>query len=432
MPFSRTIYAPSSLNPVGDDRAGGRIPSGNMPINISGWADELERQDTPFLSRIKSGSAVNGIKNEWGQSFMTPIEGRLGAATTASSDEITLYDENGSAGGGKLVTPWMVLELVPYLDAAKTRLDTTAKEQVIIRYVTGDTAKVIRDNNASSQGSWPVIATGSYWRIVGVAAPYNRDFVMAPYTRGSRIYNYPQRFMGMVGADIAAQNTSDYEFSGNRMTDDFKNEVRRQKVFLDRALLEGKMLEGNNFDVPVGADLDVLPYKMDGIDSLITKHSGRVTNLLQNRLSPWDVESLMRDQFKDIGGDGGAKTILCGVDTSSVFDYLLLPFMGGFGPNTKSISLEVTSFNTRFGKIEFQMMHHLEEGKLLFVDMSDISLHPYKGCSWSTKVVHTAGPYEQKAIWGDYTMKADRLQRMAKIHNFTVDLDAYGRRAYFQ
>lgn len=431
MPFSRTIFAPSSLNPVSDSIAGGRIPSGNVPINISGWADPLERQDTPFLSRIKMGEAVHGIKNEWGQSFTTPIEGRLGAAATASSDELTLYDENGNAGGGKLVTPWMVLEVAPYLDSAKTRIDTTLKEQLIVRAVSGDVITAIRDNNATAQGLWPTHVNGSYWRIIGVAAPYNRDFVMAPYTRGSRIYNYPQRFMGMVGADIAAQNTSDYEFSGNRYLSDFKNEVKRQKVFLDRALVEGKMLEGNNFDVPVGADLDVIPYKMDGIDSLITKHSGRVTNLLQARLSPWDIEAQMRDQFKDLTNEG-AKTILCGVDTSTVFDYLFLPFMGGFGKDVKSMDLGFKSFETKFGKIEFSMLHHMEEGKLLFVDMGDISLHPYKGCSWSTKNVPTAGPYEQKAIWGDYTMKAVKLQRMAKMHNFTVNLDSYGRRAYFQ
>lgn len=432
MPFSRTIYAPSSLNPVSDSRAGGRMPSGNVPINISSWADPLERNETPFLSMVKTGEAVHGIKNEWGQSFTTPIEGKLGAATSASSDVITFYDENGNAGGGKLLTPWMVVELVPYIDTVtKTRLNTTLKEQVIIRSISGDDATVIRDNNQTSLGAWPVIASGSYWRIVGVAAPYNRDFVMAPYTRGSRIYNYPQRFMGMVGADVAAQNTPDYEFSGNRMNDDFKEETLRQKRFLDRTILEGQLLEGNNFDVPVGADTDVIPYRMDGIDSLITKHSGRVTNLYQRRLSPWDIEALMRDQFKDLAG-GGAKTILAGVDTSSVFDYLLLPMMGNFGPTTKSISIEVDSFKTRFGEIKFSMQHHMEEGKLLFVDMKDISLHPYKGCSWSTKVVHTAGPYEQKAIWGDYTLKAEKLQRMAKIHNFTVNLNAYGRRAFFQ
>jgi hypothetical protein len=432
MPFSKTTYAPSLLNPVSDAIAGGRMPSGNVIINISGWADAQERQQTPILNRVGTGEAVNSIKFEWGQSFLTPVEGTLGAATSASSTEITFYDSDHAAGGSKLLTPWMVVEIVPYLDTGRTRLDYANREEVIIRTIGGsDVATVIRQNGGGSVGTWAVHADNSYWRIIGVAAPYNRDFVMSPYTRGSRIYNHPQRFMGMVGADVAAQNTPDYEFSGNRMLDDFKKETARQKYFLEQAIVQGTLLEGNNFDVPAGSDTTVIPYKMDGIDSLITKHSGNVTNLGQDRLSPWAIEAIMREQMKTMV-DGGAKTILAGIDTSMIFDMLLLPMKGNAGLNETEINIMTSRFKTRHSTIEFDETHHLREGVLLMVDFSDIKLHPYKGCSWSTKVVHTAGPYDQKAIWGDYMLTAQRLQRMAKIHNFTVDLDAYGRRAFFQ
>jgi hypothetical protein len=431
MPFTKTIYTPSLQNPVTDAISGGRMPAGNVIVNVSGWADAQERQNTPFLSSVKMGPEVHALKNEWGQSFLTPVEGILGAATTNNSADITLHDITGTSGGSKLVTPWMVLQITPWLDTDQTRLDTENAEEVIVRSIGGsDVVTVIRDNNATSSGSWPVHADNSHWKIIGVAAPYNRDFVMSPYTRGSRIYNHPQRFMGMIGADVAAQNTPDYEFSGNRMVDDFKKETLRQKYFLNQALLEGQLLEGNNFDVPAGSDTTVIPYKMDGIDSLITKHSGRVTNSGQERLSVWDIEALMRDQFKDLV-DGGAKTIMAGVDTSSVFDGLLNPFKSQAGLNDTTATMMTDSIKLRWGTISFEMQHHLNEGKLLFVDKSDCSVHAYKGCSWSTKIVQTAGPYDKKAIWGDYTFKANRLQRMAKIWNFTVDLDSYGRRAFF-
>lgn len=137
----------------------------------------------------------------------------------------------------------------------------------------------------------------------------------------------------------------------------------------------------------------------------------------------------MRAQFKELV-DGGAKTILAGVDTSSIFDSILNPYRRG-DLKSKSIDLMTESIGLRWGNVSFDSTWHLREGVLLFVDFSDITVHPYKGCSWSTKVVPTAGPYDQKAIWGDYTMKANRLQRMAKIHNFTVNLDSYGRRSFF-
>ena len=178
-----------------------------------------------------------------------------------------------------------------------------------------------------------------------------------------------------------------------------------------------------------GTSTNQKPYKMGGIDYFITKHSGRVLNLNGKTLSAYDLEGHLRDMFKEVD-DGGAKTLLMGVDTASIFDSLLNPIRQATVNDTK-VNLVVDSVRFRWGTLEIMPTQHMPEGMILFTDFSDISLHPYKGCDWQTKSLATDGPYDKMAIWGDFTLKVDKVQRMGKIHNFNMDLNAYPRKEFF-
>lgn len=411
--MAQTYNIGARLNPVSNSITGGLIPSSNVIVKIDSWADELEPRRTPILTRVKKGKSVDLIKMEWGQSYHTPISGTINEALDNSETGIDL-----ASGEGKYLQKFMVLEIIDFVSGT-TRLDYSTREQVLITTDPDgtDTITVKRGFGTSAVTH----ATASYWSVVGVAMPYNNDFTLSPFTRGDRIYNFPQRFYGMVGADQAARNTPSWEESGDQMLRDFKTETLRQKFFLERAIVSGQRYESTN------ATTD--PYAMGGIDYFVTNHSGRVNNLSGKTLSAYDLEDVLRDMYKEVD-DGGAKTLVMGVDTASIFDSLLNPIRQANMSDSK-VNLVVDSVKFRWGTLEIMPTQHMPEGQILFVDFSDISLHPYKGCDWQTKSLSTDGPYDKMAIWGDFTLKVDKCARMGKIHNFNMDLNAYPRREFF-
>jgi hypothetical protein len=133
--------------------------------------------------------------------------------------------------------------------------------------------------------------------------------------------------------------------------------------------------------------------------------------------------------YKEID-DGGAKTLLMGVDTARIFDTMLNPIRQATVKDS-SVNLTINTINFRWGQVEIQHTQHMPEGSILFVDFSKIRVLPYAGCNWSTKTIATDGPYDKMAIWGDFTFEVTQVNRMAKLHNFNTDLAAYPRKEYF-
>lgn len=413
--MAKTNFAGSSLNPLSTSRTGGLIPADNVIRSIASWANALEPRRTPVFSRCGKGKAVDQVKTEWGQSYHTPYQGTINEALDTTETGIDVQ-----SGEGKLLFPWAVIEVIDWADPGKTRLDYSTREEMIVTSVSSDTATVLRGNGS---GTGVAHADDSYWAIAGVAMPYNTDFELSPFTRGDLLYNFPQRFYQKVSADVAARNTPSYENSGDQMLADLEEATLQVKFYLERAIVSGQRLEGD------ANGASAIPYKLGGIDYFVTNHSGRVNNLGGRTLSAYDLEDVLRDMFKEVD-DGGAKTLLMGVDTAAIFDTLLNPIRQATVTDT-SMNLVVDSVKFRWGTLEIMPTQHMPEGQILFVDFKDIKVHPYKGVAWSTKTLSTDGPYDEMAIFGDYTVTVDKVQRMGKIHNFSTDLSNYPRKEFF-
>lgn len=400
---------------------GGSIPDANVKVNISEWAEALEKRKTPIWSRIKQGASVDAIKNEWGQSYLTPIYGTINEALDTTETTIDVDTASGKAGDANALQKWMVVEIIDYV-AGTDRLDYATREEVIVS-LQPSAATAFEAVRGNGSGTGVAHADGAYWAVCGVAMPYNQDFEFSPVTRGDRLFNYPQRFYTMVGADVAARNTPDYEHEGDSLLDDLEKKTADLKYFAERTVVSGSRLEGDQ------SGGNNLPYKMGGIDYFVTNHSGRVTNMGGATLSAYDLEAVLRDAHKDLN-DGGAKTLLMGIDTAAIFDSLLNPLRRADMSDTK-LNLVTDSIRFRWGTIEITPTDHLPEGIILFVDFKDMSIRPYRGCSWTSKTIATKGPYDQMALWGDYTFQMTKIEKTAKIWNFNTDLDAYPRREYF-
>lgn len=420
--MSKSVIAPVKLNPVGSSRTGGIIPSDAGPIrDVSTWARELEPRQTPILTKVGYGSPVNQLKHEVGQSYHTPISGTLGGAVANSDTSLTL-----TSGQGNYLQKYMVIEVIDWVSGSNsTRLDYTTREEVIVTTLNADTPTVIRDvknrTDAStpSSGSWPTHSSGAYWGVCGIAMPFNTDFSLSPVTSGDVIFNYPQRFFGMVGADMAARNTPTYEHPTDRMLYELEKQTKLQKHFLERALVSGIRMEG---------DGSTLPYKMGGIDYFIQTYGNNV-NLSGIKISAYDIDDLLRDQYKKLD-NGSSLTALMGPDTAAVWDSLLNPERLATVSDTK-LNLQLTEIDMRWGKVTIEATKHLPEGTILFVDWGLMKVRPYKGLDWQTKQISTAGPYDQTAIFGQFTLHIEQVAKMGRISNFNTDLSQYPRKGYF-
>lgn len=408
------------LNPLSSAFTGGVIPAANVVVDVSSWADALEPRNTPVLTRCKTGPTVKAIKHEWGQSYHTPVSGTINEALDTSETAIDL-----TAGQGLYVQPWFVLEIIDYFTGT-TRLDTSTREEIVIRATDGtDTLPSVQ----RGAGGTSAVAhnSGAYWGVVGVALPYATDFQLSPFTRGDRLFNYSQRFYSMVGGDEVARGIPDYENKTDAMLADLKTKTMLQKFYLERAIVAGGRQAGDANGLPTTTTQN--PFKLGGIDYFITNHSGRVVNMGNKTLSGYDLEDVLADMFKEID-DGGTKTLLMGVDDARIFDTLLNPIRQATVQDDK-LKLMIKTLEFRWGTIEIEATKHLHSGAIYFVDFKDISVHPMVNGAWKTKTIATKGPYDEMAVWGEYTMKVDKVQRMAKLYNFNTDLTAYPRREWF-
>jgi hypothetical protein len=412
-----TNSAGKILNPLSTALTGGVVPAANVIIDVGDWADALAPRLTPILSRCKKLPTAKAYKHEWGQSYHTAISGTLNEALDTSETDVTL-----SSGEGLLLQPWMVLRVINYVSGT-SRLDYSRQEIILVRATDGtDTIPSVR----RAQGGTTAIAhdDGAFWEVIGTALPHSTDFQLSPFTRGDRLFNYPQRFYGEVAADRVARGIDDYENKGDILLKDFRKEQIKQKHLLERAIVVGGRQEGDANGTPT-TDTQI-PYMTGGIDYFVTNHSGRVVNMAGATLNPYDLEDIMVDMYNEIE-DGGAKTLLMSANTARMFDSFLNPIREATVKDD-SINLTVNKINLRFGEIEVQHTRYLDDGTILFVDFSDIGVYPMPKANWQTEKIATKGPYDIMALWGEFGVEVKEVTRMAKLWNFNTDLSAYPRR----
>lgn len=412
----------AGLNPL-SGVTGASIPSDQLIPDIATWAEELEPRETPVWSRCKKGGPRNQDKLEWGQSYHRRIDGTIAEALDTTETGIDLTAASGTYGDGDSIKKWNVIEIIDWASGSTTILDYSTREEVIVD-TDPDGSNTITVKRGNGSGTGVSHSSGAYWAVCGTAMPYNRDFTLSPWIRGDKLYNRYQRFFEMAQSDVAARNTPTFEIEGDPLLVDFERATKQMKWEAERALVSGQRLDGT-----AATGDTALPGKMGGIDYFITNHSGRVTNMSNAPLSIFSLDDVLRDMYKEVASPT-AYTLLMSIDTASILDTMLNPVRQADADDT-SVSLYVTEVKLRLSQLEIMQTQHMPNGTILFVDFNNISIVPYKGCQWQKRDVPTSGPYDRMAIWGQYSVMVEQVQKMAKLHNFNQDLSAYPRAGYF-
>ena len=249
----------SSLNTYSTAVTGGTTPADSIQIKFSNWAKALEPWKTPLLDKVGFGPPIDQPIFYFGDSFRPSIEGTV-AAGALGSGVTTL---NVTAGQGVRFQKYMVLALFDFQAAPNGALvDPATKELVwVSAEPSTDALTIVRAQGGTSTRAF---AAGAKVLVVGTAEPQNQFHTIASVTRGSRSFNYFQRFEGGVSADKAAQNMPTYEHATNPMLSDFESETLKQKRLLERSLWYGGR--------QIGAPSTPTPAMMGG-----STHSSRPT-----------------------------------------------------------------------------------------------------------------------------------------------------------
>lgn len=399
----------SGINTYPTSVSGGTNPADTLIIDVSQWAEALEPRRTPLLTDIGIGEALEQRPFYWGQSSRVAVETTTGATHTNNIATLTV-----ASGSGPILQKYMVLELTNFIAGSTTILDETRREIVIVTgEPTGDTAAIARGQSGTTGIAHDL---GCRVLVIGVAEPELQFHTIAPHVRGTRLFNYFQRFEGGVKADKAAQNMPTWEHRSNPMLADFEEEQLKQKYLLEMAIWRGGRQAGDP-TTPLGAT-------MGGLDTFITTN---VTNVGQAKLTPRVLEAELRDLAKSVEGGPDGIRLLMSYDTAAIFDTLIDPIRMA-GPNDTKITVYTESIRFRFGTFDIGISHNARNGVIYGIRTRNLKVHPFKGMNWhmsEKKGEQHGADHDEKYISADMTLVVQREKELFKLWNFDQDMDNY-------
>lgn len=408
--MAQTLYR-QAINTFEDTVSGGSQPPASKIIKVFDWVKRLSPYETPLLSLIGYGPEIDQDIYYWGQSYQLGHSGVLAEDLTVGETAIDV-----AAGTGERFHKYQVIAVTDYDGSGY--LDHSTREIMWVTNVLDDTLTVDRGEG----GTADVVHTGTglypaLVEVVGQALPQNTDFVITPVIRGDQQYNYFQRFFGMVQADQMARHMPTHENKTDILLEDLEETTKMVKLSLEKAIIYGGRQRG-----VIGTPTATL---MGGLDTFITTN---VTDLAGVNLSLYSLESEIRDLWKSVGENRATK-LLMSADTASLFDTLLNPYREA-SMDTTSATLMLDKVKFRFATFDIVVSRWIPNGIIYGIRPEFIKVHPFKGNNWQVEDVPTSGPYQKKAIWGDFSLSLKAESTMFRIAGFSQNEANYDRNSF--
>ena len=375
--------------------------------DLTGFMDNPERRDTPFLNIISKGSAVNQIKHEWGLRAVNARGSTVaggGLAASAAATSLTVATGHG----------------VRFQQGHSLRLeqvaDMTAYEHVWVVSISGDVLTVAREQGGTTALAF---ASGDTVKIIGIALPELAVFPLGPVARGSLFYNYPQNFMTKVQVSLQKENTPDEENNGSWLNNDAAQRTGDLKLDLERALIYERRQLGS---------LDVtpnLPSKMSGLMHF-AELGGNTYDLDGANLDIEHLEEANSDLY-DLVGSMQGKDLAMSNSTGRIFDRIIsLERLAT--EKTTSANLTWKSVDFRYGNYTFTTYPDIPDGTIIIFNRKYQKYMPYKGMDWQSfdrGVKELGAQVVERLISGMFTAQVDAPMTSAIITNFNRDITAY-------
>jgi hypothetical protein len=133
-------------------------------------------------------------------------------------------------------------------------------------------------------------------------------------------------------------------------------------------------------------------------------------------ISENQLMTVAQDLWTAVGEDKMAKTILLGGFMRRAMSSLWNSNRIADVKDTET-TLVWKAIDTDFGRLRFVLSRYIPAGAAYFVNLQDITIHPYKGGAWKEVRLPSSGPYVKGRFTGDYTIVFRGNAARAKIVN---------------
>jgi hypothetical protein len=406
--------------------AGLSIPDANKQREFATWVESKEVRNTEFTDWMTHRSEpVEQIDLEFGQSYAPFIVTTLGAPTTNNSNILTLATN-------ALVRVGDTLLIRDYYTGSTVEFDDTRSERATVYAVNGNGTDVTveRHEGFPASGGWYVHPSGAKVSVVSRAQSYNTPFPDSITYRGDSMVQYSQRFdSGEIQYDLAAVRTPDFEApNGHYMRDImfWKEELPRYR---NDAFINGRKFKGDYLATPK------IPYRMGGV---IYWSEQLPTNLvpINGQLNIFDFSDVYED-LEVNHKDGPGDAIWMAPRMKSIWNEMLLPYKGMFGPGDTTLDLRTTSVRSAFGSTSAESVHtdrHWPTSKILLTSKSDWAWTHFLDMDWTyvERSPKELGMFAKSwTMGGDFTLIPKNLSHQRLLTGIDTRKDLYPARTNF-
>lgn len=396
-----TYRGPQTVNPYPGGVTGGFIPgdaaTGHVIRSIAEYADELEPWDTPTYSEILKSAkkrTINQPKAETGIKRTRPMFVTLTASYSTTNTTLTVGTTDIA-----LLQKGMVFRI------DNERFWATADPNlgagtIAVAYAQGGTTNA---NHAS----------GSRVEIIGTATTLNGPkYTNAPMIYGDFSYNHPQRFQGQLTFDEMAIVTPDWEYdSANKLTEAIANEVKYQKIMVNKAIIHGLRQAGS---LSSGAET---PSLMGGIPQFLTTNVRTVTGSAP--LSIYDIEEITNQVWSSYRQM--ARKMVMSQRTKQCLNRLINPYRQGTLVDAR-VKLVLDSIEIETGVYEAMIDPYMPDGEIWGLDFTGFEWLTYKDHDWQVRETKDASSMsDARAVVGAFSMLMPKEPLMWRLTGFSTN-----------
>ena len=378
--------------------SGGTLAANVEKDVVVEWVKAIEPWATPLYDMFAKNKTFNQQTHQWGQSFRIDTQTFLDGSTSAGATSLTVDD-------GDIFQVGMVIQVADPMTGTTDVPNLTKADQTRITAISGNTLTVTAVAGAHVDNA---IVTA-----VGTTELQNSEHTEAPRQRGTRLFNYPQRFQAKLTADKRAQNMPTWEHESNPLLSDFAEEMKKQKLLLERSIYAGVRT----------AETSTVPGRFGGMRQFIT------TNAINNSgaaLTLATVEDVLADLWYSTDAKAAGKLVMS-LNTARIFDELIVPERRAT-VNEDELRKGIRRYHLRTGTYEIIETRECPESELWIINPDDIELLAFNGLNWHVSEKpgkDNAVDHDVKAISGDFTLQVNNEKAMARIYNFDPRIATY-------
>lgn len=380
-----------------DDATYGAIPgdaaTGHVKRYVAKFEKWLDPEETPFTKMISRGENVNQRKVEWGEGRLASHQVTAGAAMSDTTGlTLTLASGHG-----------LRIQLGHVLRADDENMGPVTSISGDIVTLAG---RGIGGTTAATHSNSITID------IIGIAGQENSDFPEGTRVWGDFNYNYVQRFQTYVQTDLREKVTPNWEVDTDQLAYQMMKKAKELAILREKALIFGGRAAGSGTSTSLMGGL---------LTTYITSHS---TSLSSAQLTIKDLDDMAKVLWDDVGPENMGKTILVSLNTKRIIDSLInsnrIAQM-----NTTEVDLRFNKVTLSTGTFSFTVSRYFPDGKIAFLNPSDITLHAYRGLDWHETDLPVDGDYAKTALSGDFTAMFRNERARGLIYSFDTTLTNY-------